>query len=390
MKHLRLFAQEELVLALRSRWTQIFAVVFGVLSFAVAGAGYVLSGGHGVQDFARTAVSLVQLVLLLVPLTALLIGVLSLAPDRGAAELLFSQPVSRRTILLGKLLGLFQALAAAQAVGFGAAGAVVYGQSGSEGLGGFLLLVAASLVTTAVFLGLAALLSAGAVGRKRTRALALALVVWFVAVVLFDLAALGLASLLPSGTASRVLMVSTIVNPIGAVRTGTLLGIEGTGAFGAASLALFRFTRGTWGAGLVLGLSLLFWLVAPTALAVRRLRRADVWHAARVAAPWNVGVSLVYNCRQITEEARVRGGDRLPRLDRQEALGFPLRAAVACLSGAAAARARGGGAFRWGGLRRRGRFPRGSAAAWPWPWAWWWRRSCSSAGPRSRSPPGSS
>jgi Cu-processing system permease protein len=97
-----------------------------------------------------------------------------------------------------------------------------------------------------------------------------------VAVVLFDLAALGLASVLPSGTASRVLMVSAIVNPLGAVRTGTLLGIEGTGAFGAASLALFRFTRGPWGAGLVLGLSLLFWLVAPTALAVRRLRRADV------------------------------------------------------------------------------------------------------------------
>lgn len=276
MKHLLLFAHAELVLALRSRWTHIFAVVFGVLSFAAAGAGYVLSGGHGVQDFARTAVSLVQLVLLLVPLTALMIGVLSFAPERGAAELMFSQPVARRTIVLGKLLGLFQALAAAQAVGFGLAGTVVYGQSGSEGLGGFLLLVAASLVTTAVFLGLAALLSAGAVGRKRTRALALALVVWFVAVVLFDLAALGLASILPSGPASRVLMVATIVNPLGAVRTGTLLGIEGTGAFGAASLALFRFTKGPWGAGLVLSLSLLFWLVAPTALAVRRLRRADI------------------------------------------------------------------------------------------------------------------
>lgn len=276
MSHLRLFAREELVLALRSRWTQIFAVVFGLLACGVSGAGYVLSGGHGVQDFARTAVSLVQLVLLLVPLTALMIGVLSLAPERGAAELVFSQPVARRTILLGKLLGLFQALAAAQAVGFGVAGALVYGQSGSEGLGGFLLLVAASLVTTAIFLGLAALLSAGAVGRRRTRALALALVVWFVAVALFDLAALGAASLLPSGLASRVLMVSVIANPIGAVRTGALLGIEGTGAFGAASLALFRFTRGAGGVGVVLGLSLLFWLVVPTTLAVRRLQRADV------------------------------------------------------------------------------------------------------------------
>jgi Cu-processing system permease protein len=273
---LALFAREELVLALRSRWTQIFAIVFGVLAFGVAGAGYVLSGGHGVQDFARTAVSLLQLVLLLVPLTALVIGVLSLAPERGAAELLFSQPVSRGTILLGKLLGLFQALAAAQAVGFGAAGALVYAQSGPEGLGGFFFLVGASFVTTAIFLGLAALLSAGTVGRKRTRALAVALVVWFAAVVFFDLLALGAASLLPSGRASRVLMVAVIVNPLGAVRTGALLAIEGTGAFGAASLALYRFTGGPSGAGLVLALSVLFWLVTPAAIALRRLRRADI------------------------------------------------------------------------------------------------------------------
>jgi Cu-processing system permease protein len=276
MSHVALFAREERVLALRSRWVQIFAAVFGVLAFAVAGAGYVLSGGHGVQDFARTAVSLVQLVLLLVPLTALVIGVLSLAPERGAAELLFSQPVTRGTVLFGKLLGLFQALGAAQAVGFGAAGMAVYAQSGADGVGGFLLLVLASLVTTAVFLGVAALLSSGSVGRKRTRALALALVVWFVAVVFLDLLALGVASLLPSGTASRVLMVSTIANPLAAVRTAALLAIEGTGAFGAGSLALFRFTGGPRGAGIVLGLSLIVWLTVPAGLALRRLRRADL------------------------------------------------------------------------------------------------------------------
>lgn len=276
MKMLRLFAREELVLALRSRWTQIFALVFGVLAASVAGAGYVLSGGHGVQDFARTAASLVQLVLLLVPLTALLIGVLSLAPDRGAAEIVFSQPVGRGTILVGKLLGLFQALVAAQAVGFGAAGLLVHTQSGPEGFPGFLLLVSASLVATAVFLGIAALLSAGAVGRKRTRALALALVVWFVAVALVDLAALGLASVLPSGRASRVIMVASLANPVGALRTGTLLGIEGTAAFGSASLALLRFTGGPTGAALALSASLFFWLVAPVVLAVRRLNRADV------------------------------------------------------------------------------------------------------------------
>lgn len=273
---LLLFAGQELVLALRSRWTQTFAVVFAALALGVAASGYVLSGGAGVQDFSRTAVSLVQLVLLLVPLTALVIGVLTLAAERGAAELVFSQPVSRRTILLGKLLGLFEALAAAQAMGFGAAGVAVFSQSGGDGLGGFLLLVLGSLVLTTVFLAIAAVLAAGVGARRRARALALALVVWFVAVILFDVAALGLASLLPSGSASRLLILAVIVNPVDAVRTGTLLGIEGTAAFGAASLAFLRFTKGAGNAAVLLCASLILWVVVPAALAVRRLERADL------------------------------------------------------------------------------------------------------------------
>ena len=72
---LLLCARQELTLAVRSRWTQIFAAVFAALSLAVASSGYILSGGSGVQDFARTAASLVGLVLLLVPLTSLVIGV---------------------------------------------------------------------------------------------------------------------------------------------------------------------------------------------------------------------------------------------------------------------------------------------------------------------------
>jgi Cu-processing system permease protein len=218
----------------------------------------------------------VQLVLLLVPLTSLLIGVQALASDRGAAEVLLSQPVARPTILLGKLLGLLQGLTAAEALGFGAAGLVIFSRSGEEGFGAFALLFAASVALTAVFLAVAAALASASFGRGRARALALALVVWFVAVVLFDVAALALASLLPSGPASRVLIGAVLVNPVDAVRTGALLGIEGAAAFGAASLAFLRFTGGTFGAGLLLGISLVVWIVAPTAIAIYRLRRADV------------------------------------------------------------------------------------------------------------------
>ena len=274
--NLRLFAAEELKIALRSRWTQIFAVVFAILAAGVAAAGYVISGGHGVQDFARTSASLVHLVVLIVPLVSLMLGVLSLSLERGAAEVVFALPVSRWTILLGRMLGLFVALALAQSFGFGLAGLLVYTQSGPEGVGDFIIVLGASFLATAVFLALAALLSADAFGRRRTKALALALVAWLVGEVFIDLAALGLATFLPSGAASRILILASLVNPVGALRTGALLLVEGTGAFGAASLALLRFTHGPAGATALIALSLLTWIVVPALWAGRRLERADI------------------------------------------------------------------------------------------------------------------
>jgi Cu-processing system permease protein len=271
-----LCARHELVLAVRSRWLQTFAVVFGVLVVVVATSGYVLSGGRGVQEFSRTAVSLVELVLLIIPLTAITFGVLHLTPDRGAAELLFSQPVSRGVVLIGRLTGLLLALAAAEAIGFGAAGLLIFSQSGGSGVTAFLGVVASAIVLSAVFLALAALVSAGATSRRRARALAVALAVWFAAVVLFDVAVLGLASTLRSGDASRLLIVSVFVNPVDAVRTGALLAVHGTTAFGAASLAFLRFTGGPAPAAAMIALSLVFWIAAPMAMAARRLRKSDI------------------------------------------------------------------------------------------------------------------
>lgn len=269
-------ASQELTLALRARATQIFAVVFAALTLAVSGSGYILSGGSGVQDFARTATSLTELVVFIVPMMALIVGTMALSTEQGAAELLFSQPVPRRFVLYGQLLGLFAALIAAQAIGFGASGLLVFSQSGDEGVGAFILLGLASAALSAVALSVSALIAAAAVGRRRTRALALALSVWFGAVVLYDLVALGVASFLRSGPASRLLITATLVNPIDAVRTGVLLGIQGTSAFGSASLALLRFTGGVDRACLLIAMCVVAWTAAPAFLAAWRLERADI------------------------------------------------------------------------------------------------------------------
>jgi Cu-processing system permease protein len=269
-------ASQELTLALRVRATQIFAAVFATLALAVSASGYILSGGSGVQDFARTATSLVELVVFVVPMMALVVGTMALSAEPGAMELLFSQPVSRTAVLCGQLVGLFVALVAAQAIGFGASGLLIFSQAGDDGLGAFVLLGVASAALTAVALSVSALMASASVGRRRTRALALALSAWFGGVVLYDLVALGVASLLRSGAASRTLITATLVNPIDAVRTGVLLGIQGTSAFGSASLALLRFTGGIERAVFLVAMSVIVWTVVPTVAAARRLERADI------------------------------------------------------------------------------------------------------------------
>jgi Cu-processing system permease protein len=207
---------------------------------------------------------------------ALLVGTTALSPDQGAAELLYSQPIARRTLMWGRLLGLFAALVAAQAIGFGISGLVIFSQSGDDGLTSFLLLGAASIALTAVSLSAAALIAGGAAGRRRARGLAIALSVWFIAVVLYDLVAIGVASLLRSGPASRLLITATLANPVDAIRTGVLLGIEGTSAFGSASLALLRFTGGPTRAVLLIVAGVIAWIVVPALAAAWRLERADI------------------------------------------------------------------------------------------------------------------
>jgi Cu-processing system permease protein len=144
--------RQELRLAVRSRWTIAFATVFAGLALTVSAAGYILTGGQGFQDFARTAASLVELVVLLVPLSSLVFGVMALTPDAGAAELLYSQPIARETILAARLVGLWFALVGAEALGFGASGLVLFARTGSGGLGSFIGVMAASFALTAVFL----------------------------------------------------------------------------------------------------------------------------------------------------------------------------------------------------------------------------------------------
>src|SRR5512135_986254 len=126
-------ARQELVINVRNRWTLVFAVIFGALVLTISYFGMVTAGAIGFQGFARTSASLLNLVLYVIPLVALVMGTLSFTSEKSTNELLFSQPISRGEILLGKLAGLFSSIFAATVIGFGLAGLVIAAKAGPAG-----------------------------------------------------------------------------------------------------------------------------------------------------------------------------------------------------------------------------------------------------------------
>ena len=138
-------AHRELIVAIRNKWTVIFAFVFGSLVLAISYFGTITAGEIGFQGFNRTTASLLSLVLYLIPLVSLMMGTQSFLRNEGEDEMLFSQPVSRSEILTGKLLGLFAAMTTATFIGFGVGGVVIATQTDAEGFLGYPVFVLLSL-----------------------------------------------------------------------------------------------------------------------------------------------------------------------------------------------------------------------------------------------------
>ena len=99
----------------------------------------------GFAGFGRTAASLINLVLLIIPLMALTIGAQSISSEleRGTMSYLLAQPIGRLEVFLGKYLGLALSLLASLALGFGISGVVMaLSGSGAADPGAYVTLVA--------------------------------------------------------------------------------------------------------------------------------------------------------------------------------------------------------------------------------------------------------
>ena len=268
--------KKEISDSLSNRWFVLYATVFTGLALLLSWLS-LSSGGIGYSGFAsfgRTAASLVNLVLLIVPPMALTIGAGSLAGERerGTLHYLLSQPVNRAEVLLGKYLGLAASLLGALALGFGLSGLVIAWRGGGGDAGAFVLLAIFAFSLALGMLSLGFLIST--LARKLTVATSVALFLWLTLVFIGDLGLMGtaLAFKLPISTLFHL----ALINPLQVFKMTSLISINATlDVLGPAGIyAMQTYRNGlTW---LFLG-ALLVWIVLPLLVSyVMFSRRGDI------------------------------------------------------------------------------------------------------------------
>jgi Cu-processing system permease protein len=201
-------------------------------------------------------------------------GTLSFTGDKGAAELLFAQPVSRGEVLVGKVLGIFCSIALSMLAGFTVAGAIVAGTHGTEGLTRYGAFVLLSMMLSLVFLSISALVSIAS--KRKGKAFGISLFLWFFFVIFYDLLALGVTLMLKGAPANLFLFVSLFGNPVDMVRIASLIVLDNVTIFGAAGAALLRFLGGGPMSVLLLVGGLALWITVPLVVSHRLIIRQDL------------------------------------------------------------------------------------------------------------------
>jgi Cu-processing system permease protein len=257
-----LVARKELRDALRNRWFLLYALGFAGLALTLSRLS--LGGGAtaGFAGFGRTAASLVNLVLLIVPLMGLTLGAGSLAGERerGTLATVLAQPIGRVDLLLGKYLGLALALGAALSLGFGLAGLAAAGAAGAVDAGAYARLVGFTLLLALATLALGFLISAASA--QVGAATGLALFAWLGLVFLGDLGLMGTAMTMRMQPGT--LLALALINPLDSFKIAAVGAITGSlDVLGPAGVYAVR----TFGEMLtpLLAALLLAWTVLPLA-----------------------------------------------------------------------------------------------------------------------------
>jgi Cu-processing system permease protein len=260
-------AGAEIRAAVRNRWVLATTLLLAALALTLSFLGSAPAGTVGVGPLEVTVVSLSSLTIFLVPLIALLLAYDAIVgeAERGTLLLLLAHPVARWQAVLGKFLGHTAVLAFATGLGYGAAGLVLgWGAAAPDAQSwlAFTAMIGSSVLLGMAFLALGYLVSVAA--RDRGMAAGLAIGIWLLLVLLYDMALLG-ALVWDQGKTLTAAAFNflLLLDPADVYRLFNLSGFDKVSVFsGMAGLA----AQAQLGRGALLA-ALGLWVAVPLALA---------------------------------------------------------------------------------------------------------------------------
>lgn len=222
LKRVMLVAGKEFRDCLRRRWLFFGSILFAILGAAVFFGTAAIGGSLVYQPFPTVINSLLSLTVFLLPLLALLLAYDAFVgeAESGTLLLMLTYPLSRLEWLAGKAIGQGGALLLVLSAGFAVLPLihlfVVVPYSMAALLKALLVLVLTAWLLGLIFIFAAYWVSLSV--RHKAQALALLLIIWFSAVLLYDLALLVVAVAGADLLSREALTALMLINPASVFR----------------------------------------------------------------------------------------------------------------------------------------------------------------------------
>lgn len=262
MSHARKILKYEMQNLLRSRWLIGTAVIL----FAVTEVLFRFGG-----DPARTIASLVNIVLVVIPLMSVVLGTIYFYNSREFNELLLAQPVNRTSIYLGKLAGFAASLCLAYVVGIGLP-FVIHSYGLREYIGKIATLLCVGCCFVIIFASLA--FYAATRFEDRIKGLGVTLVVWFFLTVIWDGMILLFVHVFREYPYEPGLLALVFLNPIDLGRILILMQLDISALMGYTG-AVFRNVFGAEQGALLAAAAMIVYAAVPVGFGLRMFRAKD-------------------------------------------------------------------------------------------------------------------
>lgn len=220
---------------------------------------------------AKVILSLMNIVLIIIPLVSIVFGTMYVYHSREFIELLLSQPIQRHKIFWGVYCGLAIPLSTGFVLGVGIP-SLIYGVHSSSEIATLAVLMAAGVFLTFIFVALSFSISIRY--EDRLKGLGLAILLWFFFAVLYDGIVLLLIYTFGDYPLEKAIIVVNLLNPIDTARTMLLLQFDISALMGYTGAVFHKFFAG-WQGIAISFLSLTLWIVLPLSSGLRIFNKKD-------------------------------------------------------------------------------------------------------------------